>query len=97
LVVSGEVDMSSAAEFRDAGIAAVSAPGIHELLIDLAAVTFMDSSGIGALVAIRTAGNELFRAVTIVDVSPQVYQVIEVCGLAAVFGLAQPDSLSAAD
>jgi anti-sigma B factor antagonist len=95
--VSGDVDMSTAVELREAAIAALSAPDTSELQIDLAGVTFLDSSGLGALVAIRGAADELSRTVTIVAVSTRAYQVIEVCGLVPVFGLTAPDSISAAE
>jgi anti-sigma B factor antagonist len=46
--VAGEVDLATAPELRDA---LMSAPG--DLTVDLAAVSFMDSTGLGALVAAR--------------------------------------------
>ena len=50
--VTGEVDMSNAHELSDHAAAALTAHGTP-LVIDLNGVTFMDSSGLRALVAIR--------------------------------------------
>lgn len=97
LLVSGEIDMSNAAQVRDAGIASVSADSVHGLDVDLSGVTFLDSTGLGALVAVRTAGSDLSRVVRITEASPRVRQVIEVCGLSAEFGLESTDSVAAAD
>jgi anti-sigma B factor antagonist len=55
-VAEDRIDAACAAAFRDA-VAAVIARGEGRLVIDLAAVTFMDSTGLGALVAtLKTAG-----------------------------------------
>lgn len=97
LVVSGEIDMSNAPQVRDAGIAAVTADDVRELTVDLSGVTFLDSTGLGALVAVRTAGSDLSRVVRITDASPRVRQVIQVCGLSAEFGLDSTDSVPATD
>lgn len=97
LVVVGEIDMSNAAQVRDAGTAAVTAADVSGLDVDLSAVTFLDSTGLGALVAVRTAGADLSRAVRITAASPRVRQVIEVCGLSSEFGLDPADSVASTD
>ena len=55
LVVAGEVDVSTAAELTAAGEQALSAPGCRGLRVDLADVSFLDSTGLGALVGLRNA------------------------------------------
>ena len=87
LTVSGEVDMSNSADLRAAGIAAASAPDRAGLAIDLSGVTFIDSSGLGALVAIRNAASNASRTVTVVNPSDRARQVIDICGLSPEFGL----------
>lgn len=93
LAVSGEVDLSTAAQLRAAGIAAVAAPECTALTLDLAAVQFLDSSGVGALVAIRAAGVERARPVTVANPSRRARQVLEICGLATEFGLVPSPSV----
>lgn len=50
IVVGGRLTMATVAEFSDALNRAMAAGSTH-LVIDLAATTFVDSSGLGALVA----------------------------------------------
>jgi anti-anti-sigma factor len=50
--VTGEVDISNADELSDHALEALKANGTP-LVIDFSGVTFMDSSGLRALVAIR--------------------------------------------
>lgn len=52
VTVAGDVDLATAARFRDASLAAV---GIEPttIVIDLSEVTFMDSTGLGVLVLLR--------------------------------------------
>jgi anti-sigma B factor antagonist len=97
LFVTGEVDMSNATELRECGENAVATASVELLVIDLSGVTFMDSSGLGALVAIRSAAADAARAVRIANPSARVRQVIEVCGLGPEFGLEAADPIPAAD
>jgi anti-sigma B factor antagonist len=55
-VGSNRIDASSAADFRDS-MAAIVARGVRRFVIDLAGVDFIDSTGLGALVAtLKAAG-----------------------------------------
>lgn len=85
LVVTGDVDMSSAGELREAGSKAVADD--LDVRVDLSGVTFIDSSGVGALVAIRAAALGRERTMVVENPSERARQVIEVCGLTADFGL----------
>jgi anti-sigma B factor antagonist len=62
IALAGRLDLVSAAELRRV-VADVVAGGRHDVVVDLGAVTFLDSSGLGALVAAlktaRQAGGEL--------------------------------------
>jgi anti-sigma B factor antagonist len=62
VAVEGEIDLYSAPQLRDAVLAAVEG-GADHVVIDLSAVPFMDSSGLGVVVAclkrLREAGGEL--------------------------------------
>jgi len=56
VAVAGEIDLHSAATFRNELIAAI-ADHSPQLVVDLTEVTFLDSSGVGVLVAVlRHAG-----------------------------------------
>ena len=66
--VSGEIDMSSATKLIDAVLKATPAS------LDLSGVTFIDSSGLHALIRLRRARAEL----RIVALSPQVRRLLEI-------------------
>ena len=62
LSVEGEMDLFSAPAVRDAALAAMDS-GVDHLVLDLTAVPFMDSSGLGVIVAclkrLREMGGDL--------------------------------------
>jgi anti-anti-sigma factor len=55
LSLAGEVDTASVREFAAEAQRLLSADGLQRLVVDLGQVSFMDSSGLGLLVKIRTA------------------------------------------
>jgi anti-anti-sigma factor len=58
VAVSGEVDVATAGDLLDA-LAEATGGGPDRLVIDLLDVSFMDSSGLGVLVAIRQRHPEI--------------------------------------
>ena len=70
LVLSGEIDLSVAPRLRDEGteMAKSVAPGRLEL--DLGEVTFIDSSGLGALIALRNAAGDCGASLVVVRFEP---------------------------
>jgi len=88
LEVGGIVELvaSNAALVRD-GIREQLVPGCPALELDLSGVTFLDSSGLGALISLhktlRASGAE-FR---IINAAPNVVQLLELTRLHRVFQL----------
>ena len=79
ILVRGELDMSAAPDLT-AAIAGAQAAG-GNVLLDLSAVTFLDSSAIGALVA---SGREMGEAGGRLQIGPRsdvVRRVLEITGL----------------
>ena len=80
LTVEGELDVATAPQFRTS-VGALLGTGCRDLEIDLAGTTFLDSSGLGALVwaahRIRAAGGEL----SVVNPSVHVAQTLEITGI----------------
>ena len=74
--VVGDLDMATALELR----AALQPDGGRPMIIDLAQTTFMDSSGLNALVAAWHLGN----VVAVRHPSPIVRRAIEISGLGEV-------------
>lgn len=81
---SGILDSTKAGQFRDE-VSALVQSGADAILIDLKDVTFIDSSGLGALVAalktVRSAGGKLF----ICSINEQVRMLFELTSMDRVF------------
>ena len=87
LAVSGEVDVATVPRLREQlhGLVASGTP--PDRGVDLDAVDFLDSTGLGVLVGalkrVRSNGGEL----ALVCTSPRIRKVFEVTGLTKVFAL----------
>jgi anti-sigma B factor antagonist len=88
LVLSGEADLAVAADILQLGNTGLSEASITTLIVDLAAVTFIDSTSIGALVQLRNAADTHGKRLALDNVSPRVSQVLELAGLTVFFGIA---------
>jgi anti-sigma B factor antagonist len=86
LVVSGEVDLATAATMLKAGEDALAASS-GELVVDLGEVSFIDSTGLGALVQLRNLAGAQDRSLRLEPVSRAVMRAMALAGLADLFGL----------
>jgi anti-sigma B factor antagonist len=82
----GEIDADNAHEIREAvsGLLAQSTPG--SIRFDLAGVSFIDSIGIGALVACYHAAAASKVRLVVVNPTTYVHRVLYVSGLLGLFG-----------
>ena len=80
----GDVDLVSEAPFVDEVDALAGDGSSSAILLDLAAVDFIDSSGVRALVRVRQQHGDRLR---LVAVSAPVHRVLDIAGLAESFGL----------
>lgn len=87
LRVDGVVDFMSAPDVQRAGVEMIGRPGIDALAVDLAGVTFIDSSGLSVLVYLKGRCDERRIALTLLDISPRVRSLIDSLGLRAYFDL----------
>ncbi len=97
LAVAGEVDVYSAPELRDRLTDLVDS-GAHRVVVDLSGVTFLDSTGIGILVAglnhVVDVGGELSLACD----QDRILKLFRITGLDGVFTIfPNVDSAVAAD
>jgi anti-anti-sigma factor len=90
LRVAGEVDLATADELSRAATAALQA-GPDTLVIDLAAVTFLDSTGLAVLVAVTNQTTASGVRLTIRDPAPRVRNVIRITGLGEFLPIAPPE------
>jgi anti-anti-sigma factor len=80
VVLRGEIDVDAAAALS----AALAPDSGRPFVVDLSATTFMDSTGVRALMAARQSGVVISSVRNIPD---NVYRVFDVLGLAAVLPL----------
>ncbi|MDT4979290.1 MAG: hypothetical protein QOG07_1169 [Pseudonocardiales bacterium] len=85
LIVTGEIDVCSADDVAALGMLNLTETRVTELVVDLAGVTFIDSTGLGALVRIRNIALEFNKELTFRDPSPRVQKLFKLTGLDSVF------------
>ena len=87
-VAEGEVDLATAEEFRRRALDAMDGHG-PTLTLDLSRVTFMDCSGLNALVLLRAEAIARGGHVTLTGPSTGVCRLLRLSGLDVSFGLAR--------
>jgi anti-sigma B factor antagonist len=87
ITVSGDVDIEVSERLGTAGVAAVEAAdsSCELIVVDLTDVTFIDSSGLAALVAISNAATTRGSAVRLRGVPPQTAKILKITGLDETF------------
>ncbi|MDQ2836292.1 MAG: STAS domain-containing protein [Actinomycetota bacterium] len=84
LEVRGEVDVHSAPQLRDRLIEVFDA-GKSSVVVDLSWLSFIDSTGLGALVAARNHANNLQASLRLVCKTERLLKVFRITGLHEVF------------
>lgn len=87
LDVRGTLDAATVDALRAALLSTLSAHRPATMVVDLTFVTFMDSLGVGALVAGHNAAREVGTTLLLRNPSDFVHRQLAVTGLAAMFGL----------
>jgi anti-sigma B factor antagonist len=84
VAVTGEVDVATAPLLRS-GLHSVVDEGATQLRIDLTAVTFIDSAGLGVLIGILKRLREQGGSVELLRLQPGPRKVVEITGLDELF------------
>lgn len=84
LRITGAIDVQSRIALTTAARAAFQS-GAPAVVLDLAGVTFMDSTGIGALVQMSHDAEDAGATLTIQNPSDRVVRILEMTGLDAVW------------
>jgi anti-sigma B factor antagonist len=84
LRVSGDVDLAVADDLRQAGLSCIESDDVG-LRVDLEDVTFIDSTGLGALVQLRTAARDSGKLLQLVNVPGEVARMLQLTGLTDTF------------
>jgi len=79
--VDGELDMSVAGGFRAQVEAALDREGVRNLILNFSEVSFIDSSGLGAILGRYKRVSQAGGAMAIVNPQPQVKRILELSGI----------------
>lgn len=86
--VVGEVDVASV-ESLDSELKAVAAAGSHHIIVDLSAVDFIDSTGLGVIVKALKEARDNQGWLRVVAQSDRVTKIFSITGLDSEVGLSQ--------
>ena len=84
--LNGEIDLSNHAVLR-AGLNDLIVGGAVDLVLDMSGVTFLDSTGLGALIGTRRRVHAFHGSLAIVLTDDATRRVFEITGLDKVFDL----------
>ncbi len=88
VVVEGEVDVSNAGELRDALNAAAADEGpAKPITVDLADVSYIDSTGIGVLVGAKNRATQAGTSFVVTNPQRNVARVLSLLGVNKELGL----------
>jgi anti-sigma B factor antagonist len=87
ITADGEIDLHTEPLLRKALFTALAHDSAHTVLVDISGVTFLDSTGIGALVKAHHAAAGTNRTVRLRNPQPLATRVLRVTGLEQTFGL----------
>jgi anti-sigma B factor antagonist len=85
LVVQGEVDVEVADQVAVLAVDNLRDPAVRSLVIDLSAVTFLDSTGISALIKARNSALAEDKALSLRSVPERVARLLHLTGLDGIF------------
>jgi anti-sigma B factor antagonist len=81
LLISGDLDLSVSQHVTEVAIQCVRETTAEQIVIDLGAVTFLDSAGLAALAAVRRAALAVDREIVLANVSERSLRVLAITGL----------------
>ncbi|GIJ52152.1 anti-sigma factor antagonist [Virgisporangium aliadipatigenens] len=96
LALRGEVDYATAQQFREAVSQLLSSGQAGLLVVDLAQVSFLDSTGVGTLVVARRICSDCGVQMTLRHVNPFIARLFAVLGVSEVLGVPAPAGVVAA-
>lgn len=86
VAVSGEVDVYSAPALKES-LTELLRSGASSVVVDLSAVAFLDSTGLGALVEARAATTEAGGSLPLVCSQERILKLFTITGLDGVFSI----------
>ncbi|OZV75197.1 hypothetical protein CA850_29165 [Micromonospora echinospora] len=84
---AGELDMSTVGTLETALVAALNRPDLQECLVDLAEVSFLDSTGLRVLIEGFSLARERGRSLRVANPQPAVERVLRITSVGPLLGL----------
>lgn len=84
LTVAGDLDMAAAFELETRLETILRTEDVNAVALDLAEVGFIDSAGLGALIAVRDRAHQLGIELMITRVSDRVRRILHMTGLSGI-------------
>ncbi|WP_432775945.1 STAS domain-containing protein [Brevibacillus gelatini] len=81
VVLGGDIDAHTGPKVKETLMSLANEPGTRRLLIDLEAVEYMDSTGIGIFIAVMKACKQKECAFEVQKLSPRVERLFRITGL----------------
>lgn len=85
IVLSGGIDYSAQEAFKTANKQALSADGVTEIRVDFAKATFLDSSGIRALLMLQKGADTAGKSLVLLNCNEELRNIFEIGGFDRVF------------
>jgi anti-anti-sigma factor len=90
LALAGELDLAAVPRLREEAEGRITS-GCAALCLDLGGLTFLDSSGLGVLVELRTRARSSGIEFELLNVPSGPARIITIAGLAETLGLVSPE------
>jgi anti-anti-sigma factor len=91
IAVAGEIDASNAGQLTQLARDTLHNGRFESLVIDLGAVSFLDSSALGSLVVALNTSEQLGKQLILANVGPRVLELLDLTGLTGIFAISEPD------
>jgi len=88
ITVTGELDAREAQRLRELLLGTINDTNVRTVVVDCSRVTFIDSTGLGALVMATKRAVDREVLLVLQDPSPRVQQLLELTGLDKVLNVA---------
>lgn len=90
--LSGELDHHTAPELRTALDRAIDGDGVRDIVLNLSALSFMDSSGIGVLLGRHKKVQSVGGRLVVCGLGPTVRRIFELAGLLKILTVAASEA-----
>jgi anti-anti-sigma factor len=87
IVLSGGIDYATQEEFKTANKEALSVDGVTEINVDFANATFLDSSGIRALIILKREADSTGKSLTLMNCNENLQEIFEIGGFDRIFNI----------